>query len=423
MSSASLHAAPLELHAKKSSWWARVLSLVLSFEMLMVLFLNAGQFKTEPLLAWIPVDLTALLFVLGVTTAGYLIWIGRIQFRRSSILVSCLTLLFTSYYALTLAWSPGWDYASIKAAYVLLLVSWSALGIAIVVTPDPVRRERFMNLLLGIAAIFAVRAVFTPADESGFIAVGANYLSLGQMIGLGVVVIIYKLLRDGLWRKSSFVHLPILFLFVYILLAAGGKGPLLATVVATLAMIVVHLVTTLSWLSYAKLSVFMLLLLGLVASLVALRSVDTPNYGIFTTLARFESLIDGSNPLSLSSRTSRYQQSFEMWQSKPFLGSGIGSWPILARLGDERDYPHNIFLEVAVEMGLVGLFLLIILLTFAAINFIFSSQHERIVWLALFLSVFISAQFSGDISDNRLVFGMIALSAGLLHAPEVAADA
>jgi len=47
--------------------------------------------------------------------------------------------------------------------------------------------------------------------------------------------------------------------------------------------------------------------------------------------------------------------------SAPVIGHGTGAWPRLTSGGDYYDYPHNMFAEVLVENGLVGLAVLLIL--------------------------------------------------------------
>ncbi len=44
-----------------------------------------------------------------------------------------------------------------------------------------------------------------------------------------------------------------------------------------------------------------------------------------------------------------------VWSDHPWLGIGLGGFPLTAGLGDHPGwYPHNMFLEVLAEQGLVG---------------------------------------------------------------------
>src|ERR1035437_1758125 len=57
-------------------------------------------------------------------------------------------------------------------------------------------------------------------------------------------------------------------------------------------------------------------------------------------------------------RLGYYGAALDSWLKRPLLGWGIGGWSMAYWHQDIREYPHNLFLEVLVEQGLVGLLLL-----------------------------------------------------------------
>jgi hypothetical protein len=76
-------------------------------------------------------------------------------------------------------------------------------------------------------------------------------------------------------------------------------------------------------------------------------------------------------------------------------------------------YPHNISVEVLVELGLVGLLLLWLIIAHClrCLGPLRSIRGDpvRIFLLAMFVAQFIIAHVSGDLHENRGLFVMLGL--------------
>ena len=117
-------------------------------------------------------------------------------------------------------------------------------------------------------------------------------------------------------------------------------------------------------------------------------------------------------------RVDRVKRSVKLIPKAPF-GVGIGNWAQESNrfshlFHRDKEYAHNIFLELLNELGIVVLLLFIILLiTFldSSLFLLFFQEHYYFVRLTfiLFVYLFINALVSGDIVDNRLMFIMLAL--------------
>jgi hypothetical protein len=106
--------------------------------------------------------------------------------------------------------------------------------------------------------------------------------------------------------------------------------------------------------------------------------------------------------LSLAYRIERYRIAAAQFMASPLTGIGY-TRGIYSREG--QDYAHNIFLEVASELGLVGLACLAIpLLALARALVRKRSSWELGMGAALLLFMFIAAQTSGNLTINRLFF-------------------
>lgn len=104
-----------------------------------------------------------------------------------------------------------------------------------------------------------------------------------------------------------------------------------------------------------------------------------------------------------------FSSALDLFQENPIFGGGLGSFAVYFSGVDARLYPHNIILEILAEMGLVGMLIFIGLLFIIGFFIIKSVRLKNIdlnhrlgLVFGLWLITFTNAQFSGDISSNRL---------------------
>ena len=130
---------------------------------------------------------------------------------------------------------------------------------------------------------------------------------------------------------------------------------------------------------------------------------------------------------TVATRLGYWQMSLESWLSSLWnniLGLGAGGFSSLFIWRDWRWYPHNVFFEVLVEFGSMGITIFISFLIISykkisegLIKGIFT-EHSA-VWVAVTLVMFFSAQFSGDINDNRVLWMLIGITIASTHVDKV----
>ena len=79
------------------------------------------------------------------------------------------------------------------------------------------------------------------------------------------------------------------------------------------------------------------------------------NQESFLTINRFFSLFDENDQ---SSRLYFFSQSIQLWTNDIntiLFGGGVKSYPIFTYQNEFGVYPHNVFLEILSELGIVGL--------------------------------------------------------------------
>lgn len=388
-----------------------------SFEATLILFLFAGVYKDDPRFAWLPVDITALFFVLSLLAGAYIIWTRGIRIRGLAAVLLWLYGALVAYALLSTLWSPSVFYAHSKMLYLATLVFWPLAGTALIIAPEPVRYRRFFLLLLlfsGWVAAESALAFWLNATSGVFSqlvnVLSGTYLSLGRVIGPGFLVLAAYAMFIARPRWLRLALGLICALFLALLLVIGGRTPLIAAVLSSLVLLA-GLRPRLG-----RTPQRLLLQLAIVAAvgwifITGWHSLPKQLENQPATLRRISRLfIEG---IGHNRRVEHYQRTLYYLDNNPVFGQGIGSWPVVVGYGDVRAYPHDIFLELLFELGVVGLFIFLAMLVVGLLALPPWATLRRSPYLllavALFLNSLINAAVSGDLNDNRLLFATLGL--------------
>ena len=124
---------------------------------------------------------------------------------------------------------------------------------------------------------------------------------------------------------------------------------------------------------------------------------------VFTSESRDDSIVKRQNAVATS---------VAMFFEKPIIGRGFGGFNSYFRkeAHTEIKYPHNLFLEVGAELGLIGLILFCFLIALSLLKaYAFHPNLFYFFAFALWL-----AQFSGDLPYQKVLF----ISTGMLLIPK-----
>jgi len=388
-------------------------ALTTAFEFIFVLFMFAGQYKAAERLSWVPVDLTGLFFCITVFMGASFLLRKSFRFQSESILPIGIFSVFVIYCVLSLSWSSGAEYASDKALRISTLVFWAFLVPSLFITQSRIRMQRLFLALVLLSAWFAIESLITliQSDSEGFIIVlGSNYLGSSRIIGIGsIITLIYAFYT----RKSYLIRIlsfTLFTFFVFMLLFIGGRAPLLSLAASMLILLPLNcrLSCDLGFRIKRRILYMFFFLFLAIGSVTCFLMVTDSIGESLTTISRFLVLLEPGGGTSASLRIEYFISSIHFWLDSPILGHGIGSWPILMGHGDARGYPHNLFLEVLSELGLIAL---LITGSFIALNLrrlgswsIIRNDAVRTTVLMLFVYAIINASISGDIPDNRFLF-------------------
>lgn len=394
----------------------RVYELLFSFEASIVLFLFAGQYKADPRFSWFPVDLTLFWFLISLVLGIRIFLRSEINIQKRGLAKVLLASLFIVYAGVTLLWSPSQNYGFQKLAFLSTLSLWSVTSSALVISSSAIRVRRLFKLLLLFSLWFSGEALIYILSSNGasghFVEVlGGNYIGVSRVIGVGLLISLFGFVYT---KKTNLKIVSTLLLLVmfFLLLSVGGRGPLVACLMAASSILPWNIsVYGLTRVLFKKriLPLCVLTFLGA----VGISFVIISGY-LTTTISRILLLFEAGMGKSASTRLQYYVSAVDQWIDHPIFGNGLGSWPVLYGSGDVRGYPHNLFLELFSEMGIVGVTLFSLLLLgsfylFTRDKFLFANELSILMFMLLVYAL-INSMISGDLADNRFLFFAIGLT-------------
>ena len=243
-------------------------------------------------------------------------------------------------------------------------------------------------------------------------------LPLGYIVAtMFPFVLFYFVTSKALGKLLSLAGM---FAIMVIIAATGSRGP-------TLALGIAILIVALQGRNLAKLLFSTVLLVTVVLGSLSLVSLNTiEGLGAIEQLGGLNRIfgIDerASGTRSSDGRIELYSQAITQFLEFPLLGQGIGSFSWWYVSVDERIYPHNLFLEIAGELGLLGLVIFVSGLVYCVfqigkLRLTTTGSGKEVYWFvictqAIFFIGLVNASFSFDMPGQRTLF----LAMGILSA-------
>jgi O-antigen ligase len=238
-----------------------------------------------------------------------------------------------------------------------------------------------------------------------------NPIMFGITFSVGIIVVVNYVAHHG---RISWVELIYVALSGFMVLRSGSRGALLSLLVTVLVML-----GFISRISIFRKSLLLGVLLIIGAAVYVLTPDSTISFYADTLTEESLTNIDGSVGVRVSLWRSAYQDFLE----NPILGAGFGN-------SSAGGYPHNIILELAGEMGLIG-FAIFSLMVFASLRNAIGvlrkyGRREQSYLVStgvlLFLYFLIEALFSGYITQQLGLFMCMGILASATYIREVTGD-
>jgi O-antigen ligase len=359
----------------------------------------------------IPADVTVLiaLLLVGVCLQRWLS--GRS--RPLPLGLIGLLALIGLWMVVSLIWTNAYGYGSDKTGRFVTLTALAAVAPFVLIRD---RRELWQLLwwIVGIASFTALVALFSPQVEAGRLAIGTAgakqqpTIDASRLLCAGAIIL---LLVPTIRRQAANRWVYPLWALSLVVIAAGigSRGPLLALGFALGATILA------SALRGAGRLAPVLVAIGSAVLVFQFVSLPETSSRRLTTAAQHP-----LGTLQREGRSALYNTALDMIATDPVRGAGIGAYStvtgVVAR--EPQRYPHNIFLELGAETGV----LTALALAFA-VGWVLATLYGRAwaardpstrqtLYLGAALLVFslLAAQFSGDINDNRAFFAFLGLA-------------
>lgn len=230
-----------------------------------------------------------------------------------------------------------------------------------------------------------------------FAATGFNTNETGLLLALGLPLAWYLAVSDPLGKLRSEADLrPTVFIsllsnllsllnFLYVPLAlfsillTASRGSLIAA--APLLLVILFTFGKTSYLQR------MILIIGIISAITPLAAIIPQQ-----NLERLGTTGQEVASTDLNGRVTVWQDGFEVFENNIVTGVGAGAFRTAIDTGKA---PHNVFVALAVDLGILGLSLFTIILLIVLVAVWRHRGTERIVWLAL-LSTWLLGSMVGN---------------------------
>lgn len=384
-------------------------------EVFFILFLFAGAYKVsfeEYLPTWI--DLTVLFMVLSMAYGIKNVLIRGLH--KTLLLPVVLMLGFVLITIASLLYVETNPYSITKTLTLVSLTFWSFIGPFLLVdySNPKLSLKRFFGTILFIGITMSIVAIssYVTDGATSTVALGTNnYLHLGRVAGLSALILLTCLLfRENLSRIRRYWVLLVSVVTLIALFISGGRMPVISFGVALLLVLARGInfkeVKTKKEIVIKKKTLAMSYI-GIWTLPFIVNLIAESNF-----FNRFLAFFQENGGRSAGQRVYSFDIALDMIRDSNLMGYGIGSFLNFSGGLEARSYPHNIFLEVLAELGIVGFILLISILVMALYRYFkyynISSYYSVVILVTAFF-FFLNALVSGDINDNRFLFFALAL--------------
>lgn len=321
-------------------------------------------------------DAPTLTKFLGLFVAG--VWLAAVfvsdRFRKPRPF-HLVVILFVLWNFVTIFWSRNSDQAISRATTYLQLLGLVLMLWDIYLTSDMVQTGLQAYILgayisVGSTIFNFVKGVTAHEKIVRYTATGFNENEISLVLALGIPMAWYLAMFAGeskyaRWlRLINYAYVPLSLLSI---LLTASRGGLISTFPAFLFILA----------SFTRLRLLprILLFLGLIGALFAVQA--------FVPESSYERLAGATEELEegdLTGRVDIWMQGLELFVEHPLIGVGTGMYQYTIEL---QRAAHNAYLEILVELGLVGFSLFLIILLLAGYHALRLGGWEGKLWLTV----------------------------------------
>jgi O-antigen ligase len=362
-----------------------------------------------------PVDITAILAALNtlqiipilldhrprhVSRAGMILWVSLAGLVLGGVL-----------------YAPDQQLALGHAISYWALVLLPIVPAVLRVGSDPKHVRQFLWAVFGLAVLTVVvgLVIFSRASRLEFF--GTNTINTALASLLVPVIGVSFVLREGA-RSLRIITVALIPAALVVALATGSRGPLLALLALGILWALKRLTRprSVNW-RHAGIGAAVTVA-SIAVVLVAAATLPTQSTARFVLFGDYvQGILSGrldtsTADISTGGRIALSQFALSLFQGSPIFGVGSAGFQALTSriVGpiDAAAYPHNALLQVAAELGVVGLTVFVGMVLLGVLRR-FPPDAAFGAIRAVFLFLLVEAMFSGDIFSDRMTWGFLAL--------------
>jgi O-antigen ligase len=360
---------------------------------------------------YLPLDLTPLLAVLTVfLTLLSLAQNEKSPLQRSNLLPFLLWTAILGLLILASMFSPDNEFASLKIVEFLLLAYLPLLLSLKVATNRRLIDQYLLSVLSlsGLVISFSVLQLLLAGTSDRIAVLGSNTIATGQAAAIGPLLGVSMLPIFPMRLKVLIIAATPLAVFVAV--ASGSRGPIFVGAATAVILILVrsrHTVRDLILLTIGAIGITGILVSSSVRSLLPEMSLWRIQVFLDALLSWDWSAVDTST----AARLRLFQHAIDLFESRPILGYGAGGfeWSMDRIVGLEIYFsPHNLYLQIASDVGIVGILLLLLFFGLTLFNgWRYRHDPRGVAALSLSLFVLIYGFVDLDFYTSRYAWGFL----------------
>lgn len=348
---------------------------------------------------YLPFDITMALLILCLVFSIRKMIVDKRKINMNIQLLWFCTVIF---YSLSMFYTPSIIYARYKYAEIVGIIPIVLLSTDVLVKNKDelktvVKVFTISGIILSILAFSGYRKEYTTY------ALGSNYLVYGRQAFLAVIfLLMFYMPRMKTILGKSFIFFLTLICIISIMIS-GSMSISIVLFVSIILFVLLRL---------KKVTSTFIIVFLITFSFYYLYS----NGYLDTVLWRINNGLFGSEN-NFYSRRNYFSVGLKMIENKPFFGHGIGSFSIFFNGTDTIDYPHNVFVEIIDEVGIIGFIPFAILTGYFCRNtikyFIYAIKQRDRSSASLILSLFVYAfnmMLSSSVGSIRIVYFIFVVS-------------
>lgn len=344
--------------------------------------------------------------ILFVTTNLFLIFSIKNTKNKSKLINSkgkiWLT-IFICFLFLSILWSENKPFGLLKIFQLLLGIIPISIAFSFnKILFAQINWKRITQLLILSLSLLSIIIIFFPPVTFENFRLKTKILShvfIGRLLIVCIIISLYRLIFENSRTSLN------LILFGLISLALNQIA-LRSGIIATFFVLFFLVIFFQNY----KVTIQRLLLTGLIFLLTLIfalnfsqnllnRIPDFSTYGNKALIFKKDNTIDV--------RIQALEEGLNMFKASPLWGKGCGSFNSNISLRKDLKYPHNLFVEILSETGILGLLCYLVMFHYLIKHTIKFKLKIKVTLLMIIIYYLILAQFSKDISTNLIVFSLL----------------